>query len=113
MEATYKILEATKEEFDLMFIDIFLNWAGVYAEDNDMLQQIITCKKIAKWYNIEYERLNAVFKDIMIVYCHVDVMTKREFYVELISMIYDLYPENLIKNCKIDTKIAYETYNLN
>ncbi|CAM1341794.1 hypothetical protein [Tenacibaculum aestuarii] len=112
MKPVHTILEASKQEYDLMVWNIFLNWAGLYAKDRLTLQKMITSKQIANWFNAEYLKLIYEFKKVVEPYEQLDAKSKRKLYVEIVTKVYEHYPKPLIQECKA-TKIINQSYNLN
>lgn len=114
MKPTHEILEAPKQEYDLMVWNIYLNWAGIYATNSIMFQQMLVNKSITNWFNCEYSKLNKEFKKAVTPYQHLKPKDKRKLFVNIVGRIYEIHPKPLIDEYKgIPNKFSNHKYTLN
>lgn len=96
---TKKVLGLTQKEFEKFQIDVFLQWANLYAGGDDKKAQLFMIDKlISKWFSIEfYKRLNE-FEILVKPYLN-GVFTPKDRIILLVNImetIFDIYPSALL-----------------
>lgn len=88
METTiYQRLMTTQEDYEMMVMQIWLNWCGEKSKNRKTLQKVLTCAPLFNWWQRELQKLEAEFLAETIPFDN-PVHAKRiycEFTVEIFS----------------------------
>ncbi|MBK5213597.1 MAG: hypothetical protein JJE55_08065 [Flavobacteriaceae bacterium] len=62
METTiYNRLLMTQDDYEMMVMQIWLNWCGEKSKNHKTLQKVLTCVPLFNWWQRELQKLEAQF----------------------------------------------------
>lgn len=119
MKNILETLDIPKHLYELYCFDQYFNWCQKQAKNDTALQLIINDKKIERWYQNQYRKLEIEFFEIIAQYENKNQISRNDLlhvYGSCTGKIMYLYPSALLpktnkikKNC-----IAlYTSFNIN
>jgi hypothetical protein len=100
----HKIIGKTEHEYQMLLLQIMLDWSGLYAQGNDKKTQVLLSnRQINNWFRCEAAKLVREFRRVLIPFENERNITCKErcrLFVEIITKIYEIYPSSLLSEHK-------------
>ena len=100
-------LKWTPKEYEENYFKYYTTWCNMNSGGNfSKYVQLIQNTAINSWFNYEFDKINAQFKEILSVYKAGNIANYRSHYAILLSGIYKLYPGPIVKEIKNNDQFA-------
>lgn len=88
-------LQITREEYEMMVMQIWLNWCQEKSQNNKTLQKVLICKPLFNWWQRELKKLEHEF--IIETIPFEDKIHAKRIYAEFIIDIFSKFSKPLLK----------------
>lgn len=112
MKPVHELLQYPLNEYKDMLLESLIHWANTHTNSHKQLQQVILTKSIQNWFLKEYKKSENEWRAIIKQYPNSSTTDKRKLYITIVSRVYTVYPNSLLKELKNQIK-GVSIYNLN
>lgn len=95
----HQLLKTSKQQYELSVIEVFTEWASLYAKDDKrIMQKILTSQPIFNWFQLEFNKCLNEFKTQVKPYYHtMETIDLQRHFVLVVERIFTVYPITLLK----------------